>query len=667
MRKILATIALMAIAFAASAAAKNYQLSSPDGRLKVDVTTGNDIRYSVTYDGETLINPSPISVTFMDGTVFGGAAVPRRAKVTSADNTIKTIIYRRAVVRDNYNMLTLNFKGFDLLFRAYDEGIAWRFVPVAGKKSPDLLYVKEEQATFGFASDWTAYADHSGASTENYERQFDSSLEGWYDVAPVTKLDPRKLFFCPLLVKTDSGVNICITEADQLDYPGMYLAPDGTGFRGVMPAYPATEEQDGHANIQMLVRSREPYIAKIAPNEAMPWRVVMVEENDTKMLDNDLVYCLATPSEDIDWSWVRPGKVAWDWWNAWGLKNVPFKAGVNNDTYKYYIDFASAHGIEYVILDEGWSVPRKADLRLVVPEIDLQELVDYARPKNVKLILWAGYVPFSKDIEGNCKRFSEMGIAGFKVDFLNRDDQEMLAFMTKASKICAKYHMLLDFHGAPKPTGNVRTFPNVLNHEGVSGLENAKWEKPDRDMVTHDLILPYTRLAAGPMDYTQGAMRNASRANYYPCYTEPMSQGTRSHQIAEYMVFESPLNMLCDSPSNYMAEPECTEFISAIPTVWKETVALDGKVGEYAVKAHEAADGSWYLGALGGWTPRDMTLDLSFLGEGDWSYVAFQDGPNSDNIASDYQKVTGTLAPGERTMDIHLASGGGFAIHFVRK
>jgi len=669
MRKTLATLALLAAgAMLSDAAVKDWTLGSPDGEISLKVSAGDGIKYSVSYAGDLLIAPSPISMTFSDGTVYGGSETPRKAKFSSADNTLQTIVYRKAEVRDNYNQLTLSFKKFDLVFRAYDSGVAWRFVPIASKGSPEELYVTEEQATFDFAGDWTAYAPYTDTGDESYERQFDSSMEGYYNVAPITKWNPKRISYLPTLVKSDKGVDICISECDLFNYSGMYLAPDGgTRLHGVMPACPAKMEQDGHANIQMLVRSREDYIAKIAPDEVLPWRVVMIEGNDTDMLDNDLVYCLATPSADVDWSWVRPGKVAWDWWNAWGLKNVPFKAGVNNDTYKYYIDFASEHGIEYVILDEGWSVHGKADLRLVVPEIDLQMLSDYAKGKGVGLILWAGYVPFSKDIEGNCKRFSEMGFVGFKIDFLNRDDQLMNAFMKEASEVCAKYHMLVDFHGAAKPTGNTRTYPNVLNHEGVPGLEQMKWAAPDVDQVTHDVILPYTRLAAGPMDYTQGAMRNASRKNYQPVYTEPMSQGTRCHQLAEYMVFESPLNMLCDSPSNYMQEPECTEFIASIPTVWEETVALDGKIGEYAVKAHKAADGSWFLGALDGWTSREMTLDLSFLGEGVWEYVAFHDGPNSDNIASDYQKVAGTLAKGERTLSIRMAEGGGFAARFVRK
>lgn len=346
-----------------------------------------------------------------------------------------------------------------------------------------------------------------------------------------------------------------------MDYPGMYLyggAKDGT-LAGVYAPYPKTVEQGGHNQLQMIVTARENYIARVAGPTCFPWRVMVVAENDAELLDNDMVYKISSPPTG-DFSWVKPGKVAWDWWNAWNLYGVDFAAGVNTETYKYYIDFASDHGIEYVILDEGWAVNKRADLMQVVPEIDLPGILGYAAERNVGIILWAGYWAFDRDMENICRHYSDMGVKGFKVDFMDRDDQQMVDFNRRAAETGARYGLLIDLHGTHKPTGLHRTYPNVVNFEGVNGLEQMKWS-PDLDQVTYDVTIPFVRQVAGPMDYTQGAMRNATAGNYRSVYSEAMSQGTRCRQLAEYVVFESPLNMLCDSPSNYMNEKECLEFI----------------------------------------------------------------------------------------------------------
>ena len=328
-------------------------------------------------------------------------------------------------------------------------------------------------------------------------------------------------------------------------------------------------------------------------------------------------------------------------------------------------DFAAEHGIEYVILDEGWAVNLQADMMQVIPEIDLQELVDYGKSKNVGIILWAGYWAFARDMENVVKHYSDMGVKGFKVDFLDRDDQEMVNFVYEASEVCAKYKMLVDFHGVFKPTGLQRTYPNVLNYEGVNGLEQLKWSPESYDMVTYDVTIPFIRMIAGPMDYTQGAMRNAVKGNYRPVNSEPMSQGTRCRQLATYVIFESPFNMLCDAPSNYRREKECTEFISNIPTIWDETVSLDGKVSEYVAIARRHGN-DWYIGALTNWTPRELDLDLSFLGEGDYILELFKDGINADRAARDYKKEVISV-PTDRKLKIHMAPGGGYAARIQKR
>ena len=429
--------------------------------------------------------------------------------------------------------------------------------------------------------------------------------------------------------------------------------------------YPKEIRQGGHNMLQGEVQSAENFIARCEGKTTFPWRTVIIAENDYELTDNDMVYKLATTNQLTDISWIKPGKVAWDWWNDWNIRNVDFESGVNDETYKYYIDFAAAQSIEYVILDEGWAVNKQADLFQVIPEINLKELVEYGKSKNVNLILWAGYWAFNRDIEGICKHYAEMGIKGFKVDFMDRDDQQMVDFYHRAAQIAAKYKLMLDFHGAYKPTGLQRTYPNVINFEGVHGLEQMKWSPASVDQVAYDVTIPFIRMVAGPMDYTQGAMRNATRSNYRPVNSEPMSQGTRVRQLAQYVIFEAPFNMLCDNPSNYMAEPECTQFIAEIPTVWDETVALNGEISKYVTIARRTGN-QWYLGSMTNWDARTLEVDLSFLGTGNYKAEIFCDGVNAHRTAMDYRKDTVDV-PANRKMTLKMAPGGGFVMKIMKK
>lgn len=639
-------------------AQKSYQLQSPDRKLFTIVTVGDKVEFSLAHDGTEVLAPSFISMTLQSGEVLG--ANPKVLKVTksSVDKTIPSPFYKKAEVTDIYNEMTIFFRGdYSIAFRLYNDGLAYRFI--TGKKG-DII-VTDENATYNFAADHHTFAPYVNSTKPTFEEQFINSFEQPYVNEPITKLDSKRLMILPFLVELENGKKLCITEADLEDYPGMFLN-NSTGdpsLRSVHAPYPKVKEQGGHNQLQMLVKERENYIAKTKGTRSFPWRVFVVTENDKQLADCDMVYRLASPSRVNDVSWIKPGKVAWDWWNDWNLYNVDFRAGINNETYKYYIDFASEHGIEYVILDEGWAVNLEADLLKVIPEIDLPEIVAYAKSKHVDIILWAGYYAFDRDMENVVKHYAEMGVKGFKVDFMDRDDQEMINFLYRSAETCARYKMLVDFHGICKPTGLQRTYPNVVNYEGVNGLEQLKWSPETYDIVTYDVTFPFIRMVAGPVDYTQGAMRNATRANYRPINSEPMSQGTRCRQLATYVIFESPLNMLCDNPSNYMREKECTEFIANIPTVWDETIALDGKVSEYIAIARKHDD-DWYVGALTNWDPHEMELDLSFLGEGDHKLELFKDGINADRAACDYRKEIIDV-PADRKLKIKMAPGGGYA------
>ncbi len=640
----------IAVATAATAAPKDYTLSSPDGGLEVKITADDGISWSLYRDGACLLTPSRVSMTLEDGTVYGTGKF-RTAKGSEDDN----------------NSLTFKFKECDLVFKAFDDGVAYRFI----SRSKTPFKVVSEQAEFALPDDWSMYVPYVRDYTDNFETQYFNSFENTYSHIRVSEWDSARLAFLPLLVEAPEGVKLCIMETDLMNYPGMYLYNgDGdTSLEGSYARYPKEMEQGGHNMLQMVVRSREDYIAKYDGATSFPWRIVAVSAEDKDLLANRLAYRLATPAaEGSDYSWVRPGKVAWEWWNDWNLTGVDFKTGINNDTYKYYIDFASKHGIEYVILDEGWAVNLKADLMQVVPEIDLEELVEYGRERNVGIILWAGYWAFDRDMENVCRYFSEMGVKGFKIDFMDRDDQMMVDFHRRAAETAAKYHLLVDFHGTYKPAGLDRTYPNVVNYEGVHGLEQMKWSGENVDQVTYDVTIPFIRMVPGPMDYTQGAMRNASRGNYRPVNSEAMSQGTRCRQLAEYIVFNSPLTMLCDSPSNYMKEPECLEFISEIPTVWDEIVPLDGKVAEYVAVAKRKGD-VWYVGGMTNWDARDMEVDLlQVLGDGEWTVEIFTDGVNADRAGCDYRKSEYVLKAADNNtfrLGVHLAPGGGFAAKFT--
>ena len=642
----------------------DYVLASPDGKLQVMVETGDGIHYSLVHDGDLLVGRSEIGMYMTDGSKFGGLEQVKKASTRGVDQTIKATLYKKAEVLDKFNELTLKFKEFSLVFRAYDDGMAYRFV--SHKEEP--YNVDHETAEFNFAKDWNMWAAYVAQHTESLESQYYNSFENTYSYTPLSSWNKERLAFLPLMVEGPRGKKVVVTESDLIDYPGMYLYNEkgDKNLSARFAPYPNEVRQGGHNNLQLEVRSRQPYIAKCVGNEKFPWRIIAVSEDDVQMADNDMVYRLARPADTtIGWNWVKPGKVAWDWWNDWNIAGVDFKSGINTETYQHYIDFASANGIEYVILDEGWAVNGAADLFQVVPEIHLEKLVKYASERNVGLILWAGYWAFDRDMEKVCKHYSNMGIKGFKIDFMDRDDQHMVQFHQRAAMTAARYKLMVDFHGTYKPSGLNRTYPNVINYEGVHGLEQMKWSPASVDQVTYDVTFPFIRMMAGPVDYTQGAMRNATRSNYHPVYNEPMSQGTRCRQLAQYVVFESPLNMLCDSPSNYSKETECMEFISTVPTVWDETRALCGEVGKYIAMARRSGE-EWYVGGMTDWNERTLTLDLSFLPQGVYSVELYRDGVNADRRASDYKKEVFDL-PLNGLLKVKMAPGGGFAAKIVKK
>lgn len=654
LKKVITTVLAVLLGTSGFAAVKSHRLVSPDGRISVAVTSGEGLSWSVSRDGVRLLEPSALGMVLDDGTVYGEGRV-KHARTRSVSREIGTALYKKSVVEDKYNELTLTFSDCYAVFRAYDSGVAYRFI----SRSRNDFRVLSEKAEFRFAEDWPAYIPYTSV--------FNSSFEKQYTLAELSEFDSRSMSILPMMVKASGGVRMNIMESSLMNYPGMYLkrGDDLLELCGTFAAYPDVIEQGGHNSLQGVVKSRRNYIAQCSAGEKFPWRIIAIGD-ELAMADCDLVWLLGEePEEGSDWSWVKPGKVAWEWWNGWNVKGVDFKAGINNETYKFYIDFAAEYGVEYVILDEGWSVKGAADLMKVIPEIDIRELVDYAAARNVGIILWAGYWAFDRDMENICRHYSSLGVRGFKIDFMDRDDQIMVDFHSRAAATAAKYHLLVDFHGTYKPSGLSRTWPNVLNYEGVFGCEQMKWCKNDVNQPLYDVLMPFIRQCAGPVDYTQGAMMNAARGHFRANYSEPMSMGTRCHQLAEYMIFDSPLCMLCDTPINYRREPECTRFIASVPTVWDETRILDGRVGEYIVTARRKGS-DWYVGATCSWTARKIEIDLGFLGDGLWNAEIFRDGVNASRNGTDYIRETREVGQ-DTKVEFEMAPGGGVALKLTRK
>lgn len=631
---------------------KEYGVTSPDGKISVTVLADDNLSYIVEYDGDVIVDESEISMTLADGTVIGASPRITSAKKKNIVENITAPLYRQKEFVSEANELTLKMKGgFSVIFRAYNEGVAYRFA--TAQKGETV--VMSETAEVNFGKDNLAWLPYS----TNEKNQMAMAFQNFYDNC---RLSEAKDILAFLPVTVDCGeVKVTVMESDLESYPGMFISVDKEkkGLDGVFAPYP--KKTDFYPwRVQEYVTETEDFIAKTTGPRNYPWRVLAVTSCDTQLPVNNLVYALASPSRIKDTSWIKGGQVAWDWWNDWGLSGVDFVAGINMDTYRYYIDFASANGIGNVVLDEGWYNPKSGDMLTVIPELDLAELIAYGKERNVNIILWTVFNVLDSQLEEACAKYKEMGVVGFKVDFLDRDDQTAVEMAYRIADACARHQLTLDYHGFYKPTGLNRTYPNVINFEGVFGMEEVKWAVPGTDMPLYDVTFPFIRMASGPVDYTPGAMTNASKADFQAIYYNPMSMGTRCHQLAAYIVHDSPLTMLCDAPTNYKGEEECVEFITSVPTVIDRTVIPAGKIGEYIVSAREK-DGKWYVGGMTSWEARDIELCFDFLPEGrTFEAVFFVDGVNADKQGEDYRVEKKTVKKGD-TVKIHMASGGGFA------
>lgn len=641
-----------------AAAGNTHTVVSPNGKLKVRIELGENLTYSVFHNEQEILSKSNIGMLLEDETLLGQKPQVISKKVKKIKDDVSSPFYRFSRFIATCNELDLKLKGnYGVVFRAYDEGVAYRFYTTHKKD----IVIKNEVAEFNFNQNYPVYLSHS----TNEKKPLEMAFQNIYSAKPLSE-SSQLLAFLPATVDYGNGLKMTLLESDLESYPGMFLqVKEGSyAMKGVFAPLPSKTDFYPWRKQEYVVE-RENNIARTQGTRTYPWRILAVTEKDTDMPVNNLVYALASPSRVEDCSWIKSGKSAWEWWNDWGLKGVSFKAGINTETYKYYIDFASRNGIEFVILDEGWYDPKSGDMLTVIADIDLPELIAYGKSRGVELILWTVFNVLDSQLEAACKKYSEMGIKGFKVDFLDRDDQTAVEMVYRIADATAKHQLTLDLHGIYKPTGLNRTYPNVINFEGVFGMEEVKWSEVEKDMPLYDVTFPYIRMMAGPVDYTPGAMRNATQADFKPMYYNPASMGTRCHQLAAYVVHDSPLTMLCDAPTNYDREQECVDFIVSIPTETDETRILAGEMGKYIVSARRK-EINWYIGGMTNWDERDIELNFSFLEEGAmYRAILFSDGINANKNAEDYQ-VASFLIDRSSKHKIHLASGGGFAMKLER-
>ncbi|MFW5831426.1 MAG: glycoside hydrolase family 97 protein [Prolixibacteraceae bacterium] len=647
--KVLVVISMLLFSFL-SIKANELSVSSPDGKITMNVRLTDRVYYNLKVDGKEVMWFSPLSMSTNKGD-FGKNPELKNSEITSVDNVIKTVWGNRSEVPDVYNELKLSFEeGYNVLFRAYNDGVAYRFQSELNGE----LIVYDEEVEYRFWEDYPMINHIVDSYTTSYEKL--------YTRQNITDIKTDNLISLPSVI--DQGdVKLAILESDIYEYPGFYLTKIGNHTRnyvnGSFPKYPTKWEPGGHSLFNLVVLERADFIAKTNGDRDFPWRVIAVAREDIDLVDSDLVYKLARPAK-IETDWIKPGKVAWDWWNALNLKGVDFKTGINNETYEYFIDFAAENDIEYIIMDEGWS--DQFDVLLPTPQVDMEHLTSYAKEKGVEIILWAVWHTIDRQYKEAFELFKDWGIAGIKVDFIDRDDQLGIEFYERLAHEAAKYELLVDYHGCSKPTGLHRTYPNVITYEAVRGNEYNKFSTGETP--GHNVDIVFTRMMAGPMDYTPGAMENSVEDDFHQSFENPMSYGTRAHQLGMYVVYYSPLQMLCDAPTAYEKYPDILQFLSDVPVTWDETKVLDGKIGEYVVIARKKGN-DWYIGGLTNWDEREVEIDLSEFASGSYNATLLLDGINANRIASDYQVQKKRVNSSDK-LKINMKKGGGFAIQLKK-
>ena len=662
LKKLLA-LATLFIIYGSNLSAKDYTVSSPNG--KNVATVDDSLNITVSHSGKQVmtIKADQTYCLFPHweqnvptlGTKHSHAGTVKGARTSRIAESIQAPFYRQRKIDIEGKQIDLKLRdGFGMQVRAYDEGVAYRFYTTNKKGT----IIADETADFHFpenAKAWLAYST-------NDEKPFAMAFQNYYDETHLSKAKDKYIFLPATIESGD--VKVTILESDLRAYPGMFVKADGLHLRAAFAKYPKRMDYYKWRGMSYVAET-EDYIAKSKGPRTYPWRVMAITEQDTEMPVNNLVYALATPNQIGSTDWIKPGKVAWDWWNDWNLKGVDFEAGINTRTYQYYIDFAAKNHIPYVVLDEGWYDSSKGDIMNPIPAIDLQGLIDYGREKGVSIALWTVFNVLDEHLTEACEKYAKMGVKGWKVDFMDRNDQTAVEMAERLAKTCAQYQLFLDYHGFYAPTGMSRTYPNILNYEGVFGMEEARWAKKETDMPRYDVTFPFIRMMAGQVDFTPGAMRNGTKENWVECYQNPVSMGTRCHQLACYIVHDSPFTMLCDTPTNYEREQPCVDIITSLPDTFDETKIIQGKLGSYIIVARRNGS-DWYLGGQTNWDGRDVELSLDILPPGTYQATIVSDGINANHNAEDYRIEQKTLTTNDQ-LSLKMANGGGFLIKLIKQ
>ena len=646
---------ILCIALTTYAADDIQRLQSPDGRLSIEFSIEDKLFYAFTFNGQSITKPSPISLTINDGVVLGKKPVFQKATQTTQHETITSPLNVQSKIHDEYNLLTMQFEGgYAVEARAYNDGWAYRIV--AQRPGQDEVF--DEEFSIRLADDFNVYASY--AVSNNWITNY----EAYYSSHRVSEWQPGKISVMPIVIDAGPNAAIGVTESDVFSYPSMHITrdkKDETTLAGRFPAYPLEFTYGGHRNRITIPTKRAKYIAKTPLDRALPWRVFITAPNQAELLESDLVFRLSrAPQAGSDYSWVKPGKAAWEWWCNLNITGVDFEVGFNTNSYQYYIDFAADYGLEYILIDEGWY--ENDDVTDLADDLDMDALMAHAQQRGVGVILWCMTDVLDNQWDDALKLFSRWGIKGLKVDFFDRDDQQMIDRIEQIAQQCADSKLVLDYHGVTKPTGLRRTYPNVLTREAVRAMEYSKFSD-EPATPKHNATVPFTRMLAGPLDYTPGAMRNVPEADFQKNFNFPVSLGTRCAQLAMYVVYFSPLQMISGSLTAYRNDPDTMDFLSAVPTVWDETVALDGRIGELALLTRRSGN-EWYIGGLAGSEAQGVEIDFSFLDKGDYIADIYRDGVNAHRNGADFVREWKQVNQNSK-MKIHLAPGGGLAVRIT--
>lgn len=652
MKKLLLVICFISI-YVSVWSKDTLQVFSPSGKICVKVWMDEQLTYHISHDNKTIMKPSIIDMLLENNPSLSANNEIRSSIIKKIEEQIiSPVPEKRKIIPDVYNLLSITFRQpYKVEFRVYDDGVAYRISTLF----KDTIYIKNEVAVFSFPGQPSAYFPQMKKSSN--ADIFHTSFEEEYPLKRLDSLSEGTLGYSPILVVPEYGPKIGITESDLEDYPGMFLeGTDASKLKGIFAGYPLEEQKSGGAYPQMIVTKRTPYIARTAGTRNFPWRVMLIAEEDKDLPGNDIVYRLAAPSRIGDASWVKPGKLTDEWITDINLFNVPFKAGLNTASYKYYIDFAKRFGFNRIMMDAGWS--DNNDLFKINPDINMDTLVAYAKKNDIKLSMWTLSMTLDRQLDSALNQFNKWGVDFIMTDFIDRDDQKAVNFFHRVAKECAKNKIMIMYHGAFPPKGFNRTYPNAVAREGVLGSEYNMWS--DRVTPGHDVTLPFTRMLAGGFDYEPGLLNNATEKGTRPVAGVVTSPGTRCHQLSMFIVYDSPMQIFSGNPSEGMREPEFMELLGSLPTTWDETIIPQAKVGEYIVTVRKKGN-DWFIAGMCDWTPRDIDITFDFLDDENYEATICKDGINADRYAADYV-IQKEMVKKNDVINIHLAPGGGFLI-----